>query len=133
MTDFAVTSLTYSTKDFTTMSAAVGTAIVASQTAVITPVGRLEDLLIEITNTYGGPIVPVVKAGSSAAGSGELSSGIGDLTLTTLASTSGRGILPRLESARFLQANGTLRIEFPASAAGQIMVIDRGKVNAATV
>ena len=132
MTDFAVTSLTYSKKDFTTMSAAVGTAIVASQTAVITPVGRLEDLLIEITNTYAGAIVPVVKAGSSAAGSGELSSGIGDLTLTTLANTSGRGILPRLESARFLQANGTLRIEFPASAAGQIMVIDRGAVTAAT-
>jgi hypothetical protein len=77
--------------------------------------------------------VPLVKAGAATAGAASQASGLGDLTLTTLANTSGRGILPRLESSRFLQANGTLRIYFPANAAGQIMVIDRGKVNAATV
>ena len=133
MTDFAVTSLTYSTKDFTTTSASAGTAITADAYAVITPVGRLEDLVIEITNTYAGAIVPLVKAGSSAAGAASQGSGLGDLTLTTLANTSGRGILPRLESSRFLQANGTLRIYFPVSAAGQIMVIDRGSVKSGNV
>jgi len=131
MTDFAVTNITYSTKDFTTMSASAGTAITADAYAVITPTGPLEDMIIEITNTYAGAIVPLVKAGSSAAGSGELASGLGDLTLTTLANTSGRGILPRLESSRFLQANGTLRIYFPVNAAGQVMALQRGKVNAA--
>jgi hypothetical protein len=68
MTDFAVTNITWDDSDFTTMSAAAGMAIVASQTAVITPTGPLENMHIEITNTYAGAIVPVVKAGPTTAG-----------------------------------------------------------------
>jgi hypothetical protein len=122
MADFAVTNVTWGSKDFTTTSAAVGTAIVASETAVITPTGPLEEMVIEISNTYAGAIVPVVKAGANPPAS---SAGLGDLTLTTLANTSGRGILPPLESARFLQANGTLRIDFPANAAGYIIAMQK--------
>lgn len=128
MTDFAVTNLAWDDDDFSTASAAVGTAIVASQYAVITPSGPLEDMVIIISNTYAGAIVPLVKAGSTAAGAASGSAGLGDLTLTTLANSTGRGILPPLESARFLQANGTLRIYFPANAAGYIAAFQKPTV-----
>jgi hypothetical protein len=125
MADFAVANLTWDDDDFTTASAAVGTAIVASQTAVITPTGPLEEMVILISNTYGGAIVPVVKAGDDPPA---MSAGLGDLTLTTLANTTGRGLLPPLESARFLQSNGTLRIEFPENAAGYIAAFQKPHV-----
>lgn len=128
MTDFAVTNVTWDDSDVTATNGTVGTAIVASQTAVITPTGPLEDMVIIYTNTYAGAIVPVVKAGPTTAGRAAQSSGLGDLTLTTLANSTGRGILPPLESARFLQANGTLRITFPANAAGYIIAFQKPTV-----
>jgi hypothetical protein len=128
MTDFAVTNVTWDDDDVVAVNGAVGTAIVASQTAVITPKGPLEDLVILYTNTFGGAIVPVVKAGATTAGAASQSAGLGDLTLTTLANTTGVGIMPPLESARFLQANGTLRITFPADAAGRIQVFQKPTV-----
>lgn len=125
MADFAVTNVTWDDDDRTAFNGTVGTAIVASQTAVITPTGLLEDMVILYSNTYAGSIVPVVKAGDNPPA---LSAGIGDLTLTTLANSTGFGILPPLESARFLQSNGTLRIEFPANAAGYIVAFQKPKV-----
>lgn len=129
MTDFAVTSLTWDDDDFSTASAGVGTAITADAYAVITPTGPLEEMVILISNTVAGAIVPVVKAGANPPAS---SAGLGDLTLTTLANTSGRGILPPLESARFLQANGTLRIYFPVSATGYVAAFQKPHVTAGT-
>jgi len=127
MTDFAVTNVTWDDNDVVATNGTVGTAIVASQTAVITPTGPLEDMVILYSNTYGGAIVPVVKAGDDPPA---MSAGLGDLTLTTLANTTGWGILPPLESARFLQNNGTLRISFPANAAGYIIAMQKPKVRA---
>lgn len=124
MTDFAVTNVTWDDDDVVATNGTVGTAIVAAQYAVITPTGPLEDMVILYTNTYGGAIVPLVKAGAGAA----FSAGLGDLTLTTLANTTGVGILPPLESARYLQANGTLRIYFPTNAAGYIMAFQKPTV-----
>ena len=37
-------------------------------------------------------------------------------------------MLPPLESARFLQANGTLRIYFPTNAAGYIIAMQKPTV-----
>lgn len=130
MADFAVTNVTQDDNDVTAIGGTAGTAITASQTAVITPTGPLENMVIVYTNTYAGAIVPVVKAGASTAGAASSSSGLGDLTLTTLANTTGVGILPPLESARFLQANGTVRITFPANSAGYIVAMQKPTVKA---
>lgn len=127
MTDFAVTNVTWDDDDVTAFNGTVGTAIVASQTAVITPTGPLEDMVILYSNSYAGSIVVTVKAGDDPPA---MSAGIGDLTLTTLANSTGFGIMPPLESARFLQNNGTLRISFPANAAGYIVALQKPNVKA---
>ncbi|MEN6426108.1 MAG: hypothetical protein ABFE13_12135 [Phycisphaerales bacterium] len=127
MTDFAVTNVTWDDDDVTAFNGTVGTAIEASKTAVITPTGPLEELVVLYSNTYAGAIVPIVEAGDNPPA---MSAGIGNLTLTTLANSTGFGMLPPLESARFLQSNGTLRIQFPANAAGYIIAFQKPHVKA---
>lgn len=76
------------------------TAISASDTAVIAAVGRTDKLLIQVTNTTAAKNVTV------AAGVGPRAA-LGDLVVKFGASET-RFI--SIESARFVQANGTVRV-----------------------
>ena len=126
MADQAITNITWDDDDGTSISAAVGTAIDASKTHVITPTGPLENMVILIRNTEGSTNTVTVKAGAGAA----LSKGLGDKTFTAIAATTGMIVLPPLESARFLQANGTVRIDVEASTTGYIIALQKPRVTA---
>jgi len=128
MADTAITSITWDDNDGTNVAAGQGTAMDAANTMVITPTGPLEDMVIMVTNTEGSTNVVTVKAGPTTAGRAAQSSGLGDLLLTTIAATTGRIILPPLESARFLQANGTVRITVEAGMTGYIMALQKKTV-----
>ena len=78
----------------------------------------LEELLIVVNNTFAGTKAITVKAGANPPA---LAAGQGDLTVTCAASTNGIPIGP-LESARYLQADGTLNIDAAASMTGTIVV-----------
>lgn len=83
----------------------------------------LEELLIVVNNTFAGTKVVTIKAGGNPPA---LSAGQGDLAVTCAASTNGIPIGP-LESARYLQSDGTLNIDCAASMTGTIVVYKLGR------
>jgi hypothetical protein len=88
-----------------------GTAIVAANGHVITPTKRSGKVLIRLRNTFAGAKVFTVEAGDNPPAS---SAGQGDGSTTAV-----DGWLC-LETARFLQSNGTIRITVAASTTGTI-------------
>lgn len=126
MADTAITNITWDDDDGTNVAAAQGTALNASNTMVITPTGPLEEMVIMITNTEGSTNVVTIKKGVGQ------SSSLGDLALTTIDATTGRILLPPLESARFLQANGTVRFTIEAGMTGYCMALQRPPAAMAT-
>jgi len=76
----------------------------------------LEKVTIRLTNTNGTDRIATIKAGVSPPA---LSAGQGDLALTVPA-TSGDVTIAGLESARYLQADGTILIDLAASFAGAV-------------
>lgn len=129
MPDTAVTNVTWDDDDVTSISALVGTAIVHANTHVITPTGPLEDMVIMVRNTEGSTNVVTVLAGDDPPAT---SAGIGNKAFTTIAATTGMVILPPLESARFLQNNGTVRITVEANMTGYIIAMQKPTVSACT-
>ena len=99
MADTAVT-LTVTPMDAFTDVIGAATAISAGDTAVIAAVGRTDKLLIQVTNTTDKKDVTIeAGVGPRAA--------LGDLVLE-FGATETRFI--SIESARFAQANGTVRV-----------------------
>lgn len=88
--------------------------------ASVTP---LEEFLIVVNNTFAGVKAVTVKAGVNPPA---LSAGQGDLVVNCAASTNGIPIGP-LESARFLQADGTLNVDIAAAMTGTIVVYKLGR------
>ena len=129
MADTAVTNIVWDDDDGTNIAAGQGTAIVHANTHVITPTGPLEDMVIIITNTEGTTNVVTVLAGNDPPAG---SAGLGNKALTTITATSGQIILPPLESARFLQANGTVRIDVESGMTGFILAMQKPTVSACT-
>lgn len=125
MADTAVTNVTWDDDDVTDISSAIGTAIVHANTHVITPTGPLEDMVIIVRNTEGSTNVVTVLAGDDPPAS---SAGIGNKAFTTIKATTGDVILPPLESARFLQNDGTVRITVEASMTGYIIAMQKPTV-----
>lgn len=72
--------------------------------------------LLRVANTNGTQRVVTIKAGDNPPA---LAAGQGDLAVTVAATTGVQWIGP-FESGRFLQADGTLEIDFAASFAGTI-------------
>ena len=107
-----------------TGAAPTATAVDPTNGHVIT-VGTtpLEELFIVVNNTFAGTKAVTVKAGANPPA---LSAGQGDLTVTCAASTNGIPIGP-LESARFIQADGTVNIGLAASMTGTIVVYKAGR------
>jgi hypothetical protein len=78
----------------------------------------LEEFVFRFTNTNGTDRVATIKAGANPPA---LSAGLGDLAITVPATT-GDMTVSGLESARFLQADGTVNIDLGASYAGAVRV-----------
>jgi len=98
-----------------------GTAIVAANNHVVTPDRATKRLAIRLTNTTGSSKVFTVVAGDSppanAAGQGDI-----EITLTDGSST------PQItwvvvESARFIQSDGTVVVTVAAATTGNIAVL----------
>ena len=119
MVDLAMTTVEQSLTLGTSIAAGTGTALDAAKTHVITPTGRLEDMVILVQNTEGSTNVITFLAGDNPPAT---SAGQGTLALT-LAATTGYQLMPRLESARFLQDNGTVRFTLEGSTTGFCMPI----------
>lgn len=113
----------------TNLPAGTATAESAGTTAdptndhVITPTFPLEELLIVFKNTNGTDRVATIVAGDSPPA---LSAGQGNLDITVPA-TSGVRFITGLESARYLQADGTVEIDLAASFAGTVHAYRLGR------
>lgn len=94
-----------------------GTAIVAANTHVITPTKPGAKVAVRLTNSFAGSKDFTIKAGDNPP---SLSAGQGDLVLTLAQNDV---VFVVLESARFLQDNGTYRIDVAASTTGFIAAI----------
>jgi hypothetical protein len=125
MADTAISLSTYA--DLTALNVKIGqgTAIVHANTHVITPTGPLEDLIILVANTEGSTNTVTVLAGDDPPAQ---SAGQGAWTSAAIAATTGHVILPPLESARFLQNNGTVRITVEADMTGWIQAFQRPQI-----
>lgn len=106
----------------TTLTANAATTEPAGTTAdptndhVINGVDASEQILIRFANTNGSDRVATVVAGDSPPA---LSAGQGNLDVTVPATTGVKWVGP-LESARFLQSDGTINIDLAASFAGTV-------------
>ena len=76
----------------------------------------LEEIVLRFTNTNGSDRVATIVAGDSPPA---LSAGQGNLDITVPATT-GDMTVAGLESARFLQSDGTVLIDLAASYAGAV-------------
>lgn len=79
----------------------------------------LEEVVFRFLNTNGTNRVATIKAGANPPA---LSSGLGDTAMTVTATT-GDFWIGGLESARYLQADGSVNIDLAASFAGTVFAI----------
>lgn len=109
MADTAVATVELALAGDYTIDTGVGTAIVAANTHVITPAGPLEEGFLVVQNTFNGAKNVTLLAGDSppalSAGQGNKIVAVADGDASYAAE-----IIGGLESARFLQDNGTLRV-----------------------
>jgi hypothetical protein len=80
-----------------------------------------ENLMLEVRTTSGSDQVVTIKAGigGGIAPGAAMRAAIGDMTLTAHAA-SGGGIIGGLESARFMQSNNQIYINFDSGTTGWI-------------
>lgn len=104
----------------TALAANAGTEQAAGTTAdptndhVIPALGNTEHLLIRFANTAGADHTATIKAGV-----GE-SAGQGDLPAITVPATTGVMLVAGLESARFMQADGSIYVDLDTGFAGTV-------------
>ena len=101
----------------TVVADVAGTAIDATKTMVVTPTDRFDKLILRFVHTTHAAKTLVIKKGTAVAAN---ASGQGDLTVTLDDATAADVVtfITGLESARFLQADGTINITFAASTTG---------------
>jgi hypothetical protein len=80
-----------------------------------------EKLMLRVTNTAGAAHGVIIRAGDSLYPA--VLSGQGDLNVQ-VALTSGVAYVGPFDSARFLQSDGSLHIDFEASFAGKIVAVE---------
>ena len=113
----ADTTITLSKTGDTGASTTKRVAIVHANDHLFTP-ERLENCTVLLSNTTAAEKVFTIAAGVGSA------KGVGDLTATLAAgnATEQIAVFSGLDSARFLQANGTVKITVAASTTGFIQV-----------
>jgi len=84
----------------------------------------LEEIVLRFQNTNGSDRVATILAGDSPPA---LSAGRGDLAITVPA-TSGDIFVGPLESARFMQSDGTISVDLAASFAGKVFALRVARV-----
>ena len=101
----------------TVVNDVAGTAIDATKTMVLTPTDRFDKLTLRFAHTTTAAKSAAIKAGTAVAAT---ASGQGDLTVTLADATAATIVtfLTGLESARFLQSDGTIHITFAAGTTG---------------
>ncbi len=118
------TALPLTNTPVSTGAAPTATAVDPTNHHVISPGSTpLEEVLIVVNNTFAGTKTVTVKAGANPPA---LSAGQGDLVVTCAASTNCIPIGP-LESARFLQADGTVNVDIAAAMTGTVTVFRLGQ------
>jgi hypothetical protein len=93
-----------------------GTTADPTNDHVVTVDFPLEELVLRFTNTNGTDRVATIVAGDSPPAS---AAGQGNLDITVPATT-GDMTVAGLESARFMQSDGTIQIDLAASYAGAV-------------
>lgn len=97
--------------------ASAGVAIDATNSHVLTTTKPLDSYIIRVNNTTAGTKVATIKKGGNPPAD---ASGVGDLAISC---TNGQvKFIGPLESARFIQADGTLNIDIEAGMTGFIQV-----------
>jgi len=99
------------------LAEATGTSLDPSNGHYVTPGGREDDVFLYLDHTTASSKTVTIKAGSYPPA---FRKGLGDLTITAAAST--KYLIGPLESARFLQADGTINIDVQASTTGTLRV-----------
>lgn len=115
MADTAVTVTTLALNASTANPA--GTAIVAANTHVITPTKASSKLAIRLTNSFAGAKDFTILKGDTPPAD---AAGQGDLVVNLAQDAIGWVVI---ESARFIQDNGTIRINVAAATTGFIAAI----------
>lgn len=93
-----------------------GTAITPANGASIPAGGDTRKLLIRVTNTHTSPHTVTIRAGVNPPA---FRKGLGDASVT-LAATTGVAYLT-VESARFVQADGSIWLDFDSGMTGKVM------------
>lgn len=120
MADTAITGTVLALNDATADPA--GTAIVHANTHIITPTGPSSKLAIRLTNTTASEKTMTIKAGDNPPAD---AAGQGDLVITFAAGDSTPVVKwVVIESARFIQSNGTVQITVAASTTGFIAAVE---------
>lgn len=127
MADTAVATVSLAKAGDYTIDTGTGTAIVHANTHVITPAGRLEDGFLLVQNSFNGAKDVTILAGDNppahSAGQGNLVVSVADGDASYAAE-----IIGGLESARFLQDNGTLRVTVASGMTGWMTWIQLPRV-----
>lgn len=78
-------------------------------------------LMLLVATTNGADKTVTIKAGvgGGATAGGAFRSGLGDLTVTAHAATGG-GVVGPLETARFMQLDGSINVDFASGISGRI-------------
>lgn len=99
-----------------------GTAIVAANTHVITPTGPSSKLAIRLTNTTASEKIITILAGDNPPAD---AAGQGDLAITFAAGDSTPVVKwVVIESARFIQDDGTVHITVASATTGFIAAVE---------
>lgn len=96
-----------------------GTTISVANGAIINDGGDTNRLLVRVTNTDGSPRAVTFKAGTTEPPA--VRKGLGDLVVSVPATTG--DLLFVLESARFVQPDGSILVDFAASSRGIISAV----------
>lgn len=110
----AITDLTLDTAENTP----AGTVIAPANGATIPAGGKTDNLLIRVTNTNAAEKDATIKAGSNPPA---MRAGLGDLVIPVPA-TSGDVVIV-IEGARFVQADGSISVDFETGMTGKISAI----------
>lgn len=116
----ARTAVTVETLSRTGATSPAGTTADATNSHTVALAGTpLEEIIFRFTNTNGTDRVATILAGDNPPAS---SAGQGNLAITVPATT-GDMTVAGLESARFMQDDGTVLIDLAASYAGKVYAI----------
>ena len=80
-----------------------------------------EQLLLYVQNTFAGTKTVIVRAGTSNPPA--FRGGLGDLTSGNLTASTGTAFIGPFDSARFVQSDGSVSVDFAASMTGTIWAV----------